>query len=130
MYHELLLILGYGPWSDAVTGDTTWDDLRCVSSGVGNTKIRQPSTTIARATHLGKVADINLSLWGRKLREHLKEFSPRLYRGLQAEGTLNDYCQKIADQASLEMSDLLQSGLPYNQAFELMRDQLYPPPES
>ena len=79
---------------------------------------------------MAPVADLNLSLWGRKLREHLKAFRPRQYADLKASGQLNDYCQKIADQASLEMSDLLDTGLPYNQAFELIRDQLYPPPES
>jgi len=71
-----------------------------------------------------------LSPWGWKLHDHLREFKPRLYAALQKEGTLYDHCQKVADQTKLEMSDLLDTGLPYNQAFELIKDQLYPPPEA
>jgi len=71
----------------------------------------------------------NLSPWGWKLHDHLKEFSPNLYRDLKQNGTLYEHCQKIADNAKRELSDHLQTGLPYNQAFELVKDQLYPPPE-
>ena len=70
-----------------------------------------------------------LSPWAHKLKAHLEEFSPKLYRELEKNGTLYDHVQAVADHAGEELSDLLDTGLPYNQAFELIRDQLYPPPE-
>jgi hypothetical protein len=74
--------------------------------------------------------DTELSLWARKLREHLKEHRPKEYASLKAAGNLNEVVQERVDQIDLEFSDLLETGLPYNQAMELIRDQLYPPPES
>jgi len=79
---------------------------------------------------MASLTETNLSPWGWKFYNHLKEFSARLYEELKANGSLYDHCQKVADQAGLEMSDLLQGGLPYNQGFELIRDQLHPQPEA
>ena len=72
----------------------------------------------------------NLSPWGWKLHDHLKEFSPNLFKELEQSGTLYDHCQGVANQAKAELSDLLDTGLPYNQAFELVKDQIYPPAEA
>ena len=71
-----------------------------------------------------------LSPWARRLSDHLGEFRPKQYEDLKASGTLHEYVQEIVDHAKEEMSDLMQTGLPYNQALEVIAPQLYPPPES
>ena len=91
--------------------------LRGVQAGLKEQKRRYPMLAT------------ELSPWARRLRDHLLEFRPKQYEDLKASGTLHEYVQEIVDHAAEEMSDLLQQGTPYNQALEVIKPQLFPPPE-
>lgn len=75
------------------------------------------------------ISDRQLTPWAHLMKRHLQEFRPKEYLALLQAGTLNDHIQGIVDRAEEEFNDLLNSGLQYDQAFEKIRDQIYPSPE-
>lgn len=73
--------------------------------------------------------DNQLSPWAQLLKAHLKEWRPKEHNQLLQSGNLNDHVQTIVDQAEKELNSLLDQGLAYDQAYEKIRDRLYPSPE-
>lgn len=68
-----------------------------------------------------------LSNFGRMTKEHHLRHLPKLARLYQEEGRLDSEMQKLATQARVNMADLMESGLSWDQAWELQRDLLFPP---
>lgn len=75
------------------------------------------------------LSDRQLSPWAHLMKAHLKQWRPKEYKQLLQDGNLNDHVQEIVNQAEEELNSLLNQGFAYNQAFEKIRDQLYPRPE-
>lgn len=75
------------------------------------------------------LSDRQLSPWAHLMKAHLKEWRPKEYKRLLQSETLNDHVQTIVNQAEEELNSLLDQGLAYDQAYEKIRDQLYPRPE-
>ena len=73
--------------------------------------------------------DNQLSPWAQLLKAHLKEWRPKEYSQHLQNGNLNGHVQGIVDQAEKELNSLLDQGLAYDQAYEKIRDRLYPSPE-
>ena len=75
------------------------------------------------------LTDRQLTPWANLLKVHLKEFRPKQYHDLLKAGKINDHVQEIVDRVEIELSNLLDHGLAYDQAYEMIQDQLYPKPE-
>ena len=66
---------------------------------------------------------MNLTPQQEKIRKHWAEFRPRMYQGLQQSGKL-EQCLKNADQWTRDgIGELVEKGLPINQAREMMNEQ-------
>lgn len=76
------------------------------------------------------LSDRQLTPWAHLLKEHLKEFRQKQYQALLQAGQLNDHAQQVVDRAEEELNDLMNHGLQYDQAFEKIKDQIYPSPET
>ena len=68
--------------------------------------------------------------WALELELHLKEFQPKLYRGLKKEGHLKQYCQKQAAAAHRESQHLTEQGLSRFEAQEIARRHYIFPSEA
>lgn len=64
-----------------------------------------------------------------QIKEHLRQFRPEEYRGLKTAGTLDASVSQRADQVMEALASLRQQNIPYNQAWEMVRDQGFPPSE-
>jgi len=73
-----------------------------------------------------------MALSGRALAhaEHLKRFHRKFYRELVKKGELEQYAEEVARQALLEEAELLEQGVSWIGAQELLRETLYPAPGS
>lgn len=67
--------------------------------------------------------------WIRQADAHWKEFQPTRYAALKESGQLKGALQQAADQTSLEMGQLTDSGYRHDEAWEMTREQYLFPPE-
>ncbi len=69
--------------------------------------------------------------WIEQARAHWKEFQPTRYRELKQANRLEAALKYAADQTHREMSQLENSGLTNQEAWEMVREQyLFPPEET
>lgn len=67
---------------------------------------------------------------GRQAKSHWKEFLPKRYARLEKEGSLTKALFEAQEKTHDELQSLIRDGLPYNQAWELVREKyLLLPPE-
>lgn len=64
-----------------------------------------------------------LNSLGQQIEEHWQEHRPKMYRALRQTGQLKKAVFSAQELTSDSLSDLLQKGLPYNQAWELVREE-------
>ncbi len=64
-----------------------------------------------------------------KLATHMIEFNPIEYKELEDSGKLQEYLEDQSVQARLVYLQARKAGLSQNQAGELARQELHPPPE-
>lgn len=65
----------------------------------------------------------------RKAIAHWKEFQPKKYAELEAKGQLRAAAEKADEQTDLELRQLMQGGLSYQDAWEQVRERYLFPPE-
>ena len=66
---------------------------------------------------------------GREAKRHWKQHRPKMYKQLQEEGRLNEVLLELENRVAKQMEDLSLQGLNYNQAWEMVRDQVLLPSE-
>lgn len=59
----------------------------------------------------------------RQIERHWKEYLPKKYRALKQSGQLEEAVREAAVLTGNALADLLHKGLPYNQAWELVREE-------
>jgi hypothetical protein len=62
------------------------------------------------------------SLHPENIKAHWEKFRPKMYRELQENGTLDQQAQNAANLTRDALGDLIEKGLPHNQAWELVRE--------
>jgi hypothetical protein len=60
---------------------------------------------------------------GRQIKRHWKTFRPNMYKELLREGTLDRLVIAAQEQTLQAYAKLIQSGLPDNQAWEMVREE-------
>lgn len=66
---------------------------------------------------------------GWEIHDHLKEFRPKMFKALKAEGRLNKSVKQMQDQASARMASLENAGLFRHEAWEIVKDDVLVPAE-
>ena len=62
------------------------------------------------------------SLYPENIKAHWKKFRPTMYRELEQQGILDQQAQNASDLTKDALADLIEQGLPYNQAWEMVRE--------
>ena len=57
-----------------------------------------------------------------QIKAHWKKYRPKMAKALEATGHLDEAVQTAADLTSEALADQVEKGLPYNQAWELVRE--------
>lgn len=74
---------------------------------------------------------VALKNWIRMARAHWREHQPTRYRELEKAGKLEQALETAAQQTSLEMDQLEDSGMTFDEAWQATRETyLLPPPET
>ena len=66
---------------------------------------------------------------GQMARRHWKQHRPKMYKQLQEEGRLNEVLLELENRVAKQLEDLSLQGLNYDQAWEMVRDQVLLPSE-
>jgi hypothetical protein len=67
--------------------------------------------------------------WKAQAEAHWKEFQPTRYRRLKESGRLNDELEKAVELTYSETSQLEESGMQPDEAFQMVREKYLFPPE-
>lgn len=70
-----------------------------------------------------------LNSLGWQIHDHLKQYRPKMFRALKAEGRLNRYVLDLQTSADRQLTNLEHQGLYPHEAMELIQDQIFPPSE-
>lgn len=65
-----------------------------------------------RLGYLARIAD-----------QHWQEHCPRMYRELEDSGQLDEMLDAVQENTASMLKELIAQGMPYNQAWELVREQ-------
>lgn len=65
-----------------------------------------------------------------QMMEHWAEFRPKEYARMVQDGTLYPTLERIAEEVLGSLQAGLDAGMDYDQAWELAREPMYPPPET
>lgn len=60
---------------------------------------------------------------GRQIKAHWKQYRPKMYRGLEATGELDKAVYESQERTGEAMADLVEKGMDWNQAWELIREE-------
>ena len=66
---------------------------------------------------------------GREAKRHWKQFRPKMYKELQEAGTLMTTLLELENRVAKQLEELSLQGLNYDQAWEMVRDQVLLPSE-
>ena len=66
---------------------------------------------------------------GQEARRHWKQHRPKMYKELQEVGTLKTTLLELENRVAKQLEDLAHQGLNYDQAWEMVRDQVLLPSE-
>ena len=66
---------------------------------------------------------------GEEIKAHWKEHRPTLYQQLSHEGQLNKMASEVELQILEKMRQMWQQGIPEHEAWELVREEAFPPDE-
>ncbi|MEK7764384.1 MAG: hypothetical protein AAB433_22655 [Nitrospirota bacterium] len=70
-----------------------------------------------------------LNSLGWQIHDHLKQYRPKMFQALKAEGRLNQYVLDQQTKADASLTFLEQRGLQPHEAMEMLQDQIFPPSE-
>ena len=70
-----------------------------------------------------------LNSLGWKIHDHLKQYRPKMFQALKAEGRLNQYVLEQQTKANDSLTSLEHQGMYPHEAMEILRDQIFPPNE-
>lgn len=70
-----------------------------------------------------------LNSLGWQIHDHLKQYRPKMFQQLRAEGRLNRCVLDQQTQADARLTFLEQQGMYPHEAMEMIRDQIFPPSE-
>jgi hypothetical protein len=66
---------------------------------------------------------------GWQIHDHLKKYRQKMFRDLKQQGKLKQTVEQMQNQANETMMNLEDSGLPHNQAWEIVKDDVLLPSE-
>ncbi len=72
---------------------------------------------------MGQTSKCRLNSLGHQIEEHWQEHRPKMYRALARSGQLRKAVFSAQELTSDSLSDLVQKGLDYYQAWELVREE-------
>lgn len=70
-----------------------------------------------------------LTNFGLMAKKHWKIYLPKTYKRLEESGQLEELLYHLQERAKRQLGDLMQKGLAYDQAWEIVREDLLPPAE-
>lgn len=70
-----------------------------------------------------------LNSLGWTIHDHLKEHRPKMFKELQANGSLMGYLKSRQDSINDQLTTLEHQGLQPHEALEMLRDEIYLPTE-
>jgi tRNA A58 N-methylase Trm61 len=70
-----------------------------------------------------------LNSLGWQIHDHLKEFRPKMFQALKAQGKLKQTVEAMQNQASATMASLEAQGLYHHEAWEIVKDDVLLPSE-
>ena len=70
-----------------------------------------------------------LNSLGWTIRDHLKQYRPKMFQDLKSQGKLKQTVESMQNQASASMASLEDQGLYHHEAWEILKDDVLLPSE-